>query len=191
MNQDFWNLIKKGDDAAFSQLYNQYSDMLYGYGMKIIANDDLVCEAIQNLFVYIFEKRETLSCPDSLKAYLYSSLKRSLVRTISKKNSITSFASNRIDESRYDFKLTIDIETALIQGEYKQQYLTQLQESLDTLSPQQREVIYLKYYNACSNDEISEILGINNQIVRNIASIALKKIRENGNFKAICVPFIL
>lgn len=191
MNQDFWNLIKKGDQSAFSQLYNQYSDMLYGYGMKITADDDLVCEAIQNLFVYIFEKRERLSYPASVKAYLYASLKRLLIRELSKKNSFRLLAFEQIQEGHYDFNLTIDIETALIEGEYKEQYLSQLQESLNTLSPQQREVIYLKYYNECSNDEISEILGINNQIVRNIASIALKKIRENGNFRAIYIPFIL
>ena len=49
--------IQQGDEEAFRQLYEQYADLLYGYGMKIAGDETLVTEAIQSLFVYIFEKR--------------------------------------------------------------------------------------------------------------------------------------
>ena len=54
-----WDKIQQGDEEAFRQLYEQYADLLYGYGMKIAGDETLVTEAIQSLFVYIFEKRET------------------------------------------------------------------------------------------------------------------------------------
>ena len=50
-----WDKIQQGDEEAFRQLYEQYADLLYGYGMKIAGDDTLVTEAIQSLFVYIFE----------------------------------------------------------------------------------------------------------------------------------------
>lgn len=62
MNTLFWSKIQRGDEGAFRQLYEQYADLLYGYGMKIAGDDDLVTDAIQTLFVYIFEKRENLCC---------------------------------------------------------------------------------------------------------------------------------
>ena len=34
MNTTFWEKIQQGDEEAFRQLYNEYSDLLYGYGMK-------------------------------------------------------------------------------------------------------------------------------------------------------------
>ena len=58
-----WDKIQQGDEEAFRQLYEQYADLLYGYGMKIAGDDDLVTDAIQTLFVYIFEKRETCAVP--------------------------------------------------------------------------------------------------------------------------------
>ena len=30
-----WDKIQQGDEEAFRQLYEQYADLLYGYGMKI------------------------------------------------------------------------------------------------------------------------------------------------------------
>lgn len=53
-----WDKIQQGDEEAFRQLYEQYADLLYGYGMKIAGDETLVTEAVQSLFVYIFEKRE-------------------------------------------------------------------------------------------------------------------------------------
>lgn len=53
-----WDKIQQGDEEAFRQLYEQYADLLYGYGMKIAGDETLVTEAIQSLFVYIFEKEK-------------------------------------------------------------------------------------------------------------------------------------
>ena len=55
MNTTFWEKIQQGDEEAFRQLYSEYSDLLYGYGMKIVGDDDLVTESIQSLFVYLYE----------------------------------------------------------------------------------------------------------------------------------------
>lgn len=62
MNTLFWSKIQRGDEGAFRQLYEQYADLLYGYGMKIAGDDDLVTDAIQTLFVYIFEKEKPVLC---------------------------------------------------------------------------------------------------------------------------------
>ena len=53
MNTLFWSKIQRGDEGAFRQLYEQYADLLYGYGMKIAGDDDLVTDAIQTLFIYL------------------------------------------------------------------------------------------------------------------------------------------
>ena len=82
-----WDKIQQGDEEAFRQLYEQYADLLYGYGMKIAGDDTLVTEAIQSLFVYIFEKRETCAAPQSIPAYLCVSLRHMIVNELKKENS--------------------------------------------------------------------------------------------------------
>lgn len=189
MDKRLWNQLKSGNVEAFGALYDVHADFLYGYGMKIMNNDVLVSDLIQNLFLYIFEKKENLSDPVSVRAYLCTSLKHMAFRQLEKesRNRIVSF--DTINE--YDFELDIDIETALIQHELEEEYLLKLQKALDALSPQQREVIYLKYYKGFTNDEIAEVLEVSNQVVRNISSRALIRLREVGNIKSVMLLIIV
>ena len=60
-----WDKIQQGDEEAFRQLYEQYADLLYGYGMKIAGDDTLVTEAIQSLFFLKIFKKETIAAPQN------------------------------------------------------------------------------------------------------------------------------
>lgn len=189
MDMPLWVEVKNGNVNALGELYDLHADFLYAYGMKIVNNEELILDSIQNLFIYIFEKKDKLSDPVSMRAYLCTSLKNMVLRQLEKeaKNRIVSFDNVK----EYDFELDIDIETALIQSELEEESLLKLQKALTALSPQQREVIYLKYYKEFSNDEIADVLGVSNQVVRNISSRALIKLREIGNIKTIVSLFIV
>lgn len=177
MNQDFWDLIKMGNETAYAELYDNYADQLYSYGMKIIPNEALVSEAIQCLFVNIYERRYFLNRPVSIKAYLFSSLKRMLIRADKQNNHSIPFSD--IENLHLEFKLEIDVETALIRKQYEERFVYYIQSLLNSLSPRQRECIYLKYYKNHSNDEIANILEISNQAVRNLVYKALCKMRTH------------
>ena len=75
-----WSDIVEGREEAFTMLYDLYSDLLYGYGMIIVPDEDVVMDAIQSLFMNIFEKRKHLSVPTSIAAYLCRSLKNILIK---------------------------------------------------------------------------------------------------------------
>lgn len=184
-----WSQFKNGNVKAFGTLYDVHADFLFAYGMKMVNNEVLVSDSIQNLFVYLYEKKEKLAEPASIRAYLCTSLKYLVFRQLEResRNRLVSFE----DVKEYDFELDVDIEAALIQNEVEEEYLIKLQKALGALSPQQREVIYLKYYKEFSNDEIAEVLGVSNQIVRNISSRALIKLREFGNIRFIVLLCVL
>ena len=58
-----WSDITEGRECAYRLLYERFSDLLYGYGMKIVADEAMVVDAIQSLFMNIFEKRKRLAAP--------------------------------------------------------------------------------------------------------------------------------
>ena len=165
-----WDKIQQGDEEAFRQLYEQYADLLYGYGMKIAGDDTLVTEAIQSLFVYIFEKRETCAAPQSIPAYLCVSLRHMIVNELKKEN------SGSLNE--YQFDLEIDIETAIIRSELEKEQLEVLQKELNNLTKQQREVLYLKYYKKMSPEEIAQVMGLTSRTVYNTTHMAISSLRE-------------
>ncbi|ERI88923.1 RNA polymerase sigma factor, sigma-70 family [Bacteroides pyogenes F0041] len=176
-NAAFWEKIRQGDEDAFRQLYEQNADWLYGYGMKITGNDDLVTEAIQTLFVYIFEKRKTCSMPKSITAYLCISLKRILINELKKGYNETFKSLDEVELSEYNFDLEIDVETAIVRSELKKEQLDFLQKELNSLTRQQREVLYLKYYKGLSSDEIAQVMGLTSRTVYNTAYMAISRLR--------------
>ena len=166
MNTTFWEKIQQGDEEAFRQLYNEYSDLLYGYGMKIAGDDDLVTESIQSLFVYLYEKRQSCSEPQSISAYLCVALKRMLLNELKK-------TANGVFTS-----LEIDIETAIVRSELEREQLEVLQKEINGLTKQQREVLYLKYYKKLNSDEIAEVMGLTSRTVYNTTHMAISRLRE-------------
>jgi RNA polymerase sigma-70 factor (ECF subfamily) len=51
-------------------------------------------------------------------------------------------------------------------------------EALGRLSNRQREIIYLKYYQNLSYEEVSEIMNINYQVARNLLYQAIKSLKS-------------
>jgi RNA polymerase sigma factor (sigma-70 family) len=173
-----WDKIQQGDEDAFRQLYDQYADLLYGYGMKIAGDDTVVTEAIQSLFVYIFEKRETCAAPQSIPAYLCVSLRHMIVNELKRENSGTFKSLDEVDTNEYRFDLEIDIETAIIRSELEKEQLEALQKELNGLTKQQREVLYLKYYKKMSPEEIAQVMGLTPRTVYNTTHMAITRLRE-------------
>lgn len=174
-----WSDIVDGREAAYNALYDRYADLLYGYGMKIVADEAVVMDAMQMLFMNIFEKRKSLSAPNSMAAYLCRSLKNLLINEMQSASSKYTCKINDADAADYDFDLQPDIENALIAGEEENEKLRIFKEELSKLSRQQREMLYLRYYKGLAIEEIAEILSVSKRTVYNTTNNALTRLREN------------
>lgn len=174
-----WSDIVEGREEAFTMLYDLYSDLLYGYGMKIVPDEDVVMDAIQSLFMNIFDKRKHLSVPTSIAAYLCRSLKNILINEL---QSASVRNTRQLDETLkadYDFDLELDAEGAMIAGENERERFDIFQAELGKLSHQQREMLYLRYYKGLEIGEIAEILAVSKRTVYNTTNNALTRLREN------------
>lgn len=178
MDTTFWRKIQQGDEGAFRQLYNDYSDLLYGYGMKIAGDDDQVTEAIQSLFVYLYEKRLSCAEPQSISAYLCVALKRILVSELKKTSNGVFKSLDEVEASGYKFDIEIDVETAIVRSELEREQLEVLQKEINGLTKQQREVLYLKYYKKMNPEEIAEVMGLAPRTVYNTTHMAITRLRE-------------
>ncbi len=74
-----WIKFKSGDEAAFIWIYKNYFAVLYNFGRQFNLDSDFVKDQIQDLFIYIRNNRERLTNVNSVKFYLFKSLKRRLL----------------------------------------------------------------------------------------------------------------
>lgn len=59
-----WEAFKMGNESAFIFIYETYFDPLFIYGNQFTNNEDLVKDAIQDLFVEVRKNRRKLGRTD-------------------------------------------------------------------------------------------------------------------------------
>jgi RNA polymerase sigma-70 factor (ECF subfamily) len=64
-------------------------------------------------------------------------------------------------------------------------------QAIDQLSNRQKEIIYLKFYQNLSYEEVSEIMNINYQVARNLLHQAIKAMRKILSGTAVLVPLLV
>lgn len=67
--------LREGDVKAFDELYYRYVHKLMAFARKFFANKEIAEEAVQEIFIRIWEKRSTLDKDKDFKPYLYQAVK--------------------------------------------------------------------------------------------------------------------
>ena len=167
-----WQKIKKGDKNAFNQLLKFYYADLKAYGIKIAGQETFAKEAIQLLFIKIWERRTTLSEVTSVKNYLLNAYRRTLIDFLQAEKKQSQLTPNTPS-------FTISPNELSIFQQEKAAQAIRLTQLLNQLPAKQKEIIYLRFYNQLSYLEIAEIINLNYQSVRNYGVKAIKFLRKN------------
>ena len=175
MNMDkLWQkFLKYGDDHSFSLIYNSHIDKLYSYGIHLGFHSELCKDAIQDVFYKLYLSSENLSGVNNIAAYLFTSLKNRLIDMSRKDSRI-----QKVELINQSFSIDVTILDDIIDAEKAVLLKNKVDELLASLTPQQREAVYLRYMHDLNYTEISELLDINPDSARKLMFRAMKKLRE-------------
>lgn len=163
---DVWIAFKSGNESALELLYTRHFKALGAYGYRITNDKDLVEDAIQDVFVDLWRRKEFLGEVENVKFYLFRSLRNQLSRNI--RHDIFDGAED-IDDF-LDYLSTLSSEQQSIEQEVQLSRIQAIQKALSQLSQRQHEAIHLRFYQGLSLDESSELMGIPKQVVKNLLS---------------------
>lgn len=179
-------LYSKGNNQAFDILLERYKDKLYSYIYFSVRNDELAEDIFQETFVKaivtIQQGRYTEN--GKFSAWL-TRIAHNLIIDLFRQERNENVVSN--DETEVDLfnsiKLSDDtIETKLV----NEQVLSDVRRLVDVLPDNQREVVYMRFYQDLSFKEISEITGvsINTALGRmRYALLNLRRLAEEKNIE--------
>lgn len=170
-NIKLWESFRKGDREAFAALFREHYGTLYKFGNKFTTNTELLEDCIQELFVELWQAKSQAPV-FSVKAYLLKSLKYKLLKAFRKNGKILPIHDNG------DLPFELSHETFLISQQENQVKKEMVIEALGRLTHRQKEIIYLKYYQNLSYEEVSEIMNINYQVARNLLYQAIKSLKN-------------
>ncbi len=166
-----WEAMLQGDLTALEQIYALFHADLYHYALKLTKQVDLAEDAVQDVFMDLWNYRKQLPTVHAPKFYLIRSVRNQCLKLINKQNRFTAL------DAASSFELTILPEELKIKDNSE---LTKkvIAAGMSTLSPRQREIIYLKFYNNLDYEELAEVLDINYQSVVNHIHKAMIKLRK-------------
>lgn len=170
-----WQRLCEGDERALSELYKQHYQYLYNYGRKLLNNDEVVEDAIHDVFATIWHSRKRLNPITSVSSYLVVSLRHRLLRLKKKEEKEFNLDTDNI-ETYPDIQFSsLDI---MIASENNTERKKIVIEAINMLPAQKREVIYLHFVNGMDYEEISDIMDISVHTARNYTSDALTRLKK-------------
>lgn len=163
--------IRAGNEKAFREIYDRYHVQMFYIAKKYVKSADLSQDAVQDIFVKLWNKRDRIDENRSMKGFLFTMLRNHLLNMIrDRKDEIVSMSS--IKEKKLPRKnLTED---DLIYKEYHEI----VKQGMKELSDRKREVFELRTLQGHSNSEVAKLLNINIRTVKTHFYNSSKFMRE-------------
>lgn len=178
-----WGSFKKGDWEAYSRLYDSYFGILNNYGYKFTREKKLIEDAVHDLFVRLWTTRERLSNPASVRNYLFKSLRHILIRKLKKEEKFTD-----IDGQEYPQSFSVNYASETLKRIEDRELQARIRSYIETLPPRQQEIIYLRFYEGLSYEEIADIMSIHVNSAYKLLYKALDNLQNNfGPSPSLCI----
>jgi RNA polymerase sigma factor (sigma-70 family) len=174
---EVWAAFRQGDEQAYAALYEQHAAALYEYGVRLVQDEFLVRDVLHDLFVKLWTKRAKLGSIDNVRYYLLTGLRNAL---LDKKRHDQRYQHLSLDDEA-PFKLSFSPEAEVLQQQEQQEQSARLLVAMEQLSPRQKQVIYLRYYEELEYAQIAELLAINIKGVYKLTARALDALKEIMN----------
>lgn len=152
-------------------IYRKYHRYLYALAMKYLKNTHLAEDAVQHVFVKLWESTREIHIEVNLKNYLYTMTKNYILNYI-RDNKVKVTIS--YEQAQFDLSDEEDI----VRTMEKRQTHELLYRGIDMLPPQKREVCIRKLETEDSNQQIAEKMGISVHTVKSHYQESLKLLRS-------------
>lgn len=184
-DQVLWRALQKGDRSALGCIFDRYVYVLYSYGAQITKDYALIEDCIQDVFVELWQRHASLSDTTSIKFYLFKSLRRRILRKRSQQRSFAVATSTPREEIVFSY------ETQLIQRQSSEENKQKLLHVLKALSEKQKKVIFLKYYDKLSYEEIADIMSMDIKAVYDLVYHSIKTLKKHFQKAVLTLLFFL
>lgn len=166
-DDDLIGCVVHGDKLAFNEIYKRYWAVLYRHAKRMVKSDDEAQDIIQDVFEYLWRKRESLDIKTSVSSYLYSAVRYKVFDLIDKgkvrNNYIEELGSFIANETYTIDHLIIEKELAFL-----------IEKEVSFLPKKMREVFELSRKEHLTHKEIAEKLSLSDQTVKKQIHKALK-----------------
>lgn len=170
-DQDLILLLKEGNHASYSELYQRYYYLLFSYAYKRLGDKEHAKDIIQELFTSLWEKRFSFELKSSFSGYLFTTAN----------NRIINYFLHEDVRGKYASSLAGFIDEDEVKADYliRERQLSDLIEmEIQRLPEKMRQIFELSRKEHLSHREIADKLSLSEKTVDRQVSNALLRLKS-------------
>jgi RNA polymerase sigma-70 factor (ECF subfamily) len=169
--EELLSRLKTGDMKAFESLYKSFHKMLWHYAKVMLKDEDEAEDTVQQIFIRIWEKRDSILISTSFKSYLFTSVRNACLKKMEK--AVREKASDPLESTEME-----RVGKAQDPAQFKD-LQSAIQQSIESLPERCKLVFKLSRFGGLTYVEIAKELDLSVKTVENQMSKALQTLRQD------------
>lgn len=175
-NAQSWNRLKANEIAALHDLYAENYVALMNYGLQLFHNRELVRDAVVQVLLNLWNKREKLPDVQNVRSYLITCIRREVGERLEKERARQKHDSESL--LNYDIH-ELSYEDYLIQNQSNQELKQKLKTAILQLTKREKELLKYRFFESKTYEEIAQQCNITTRTAYNIIHQSIVKLRES------------
>ena len=172
-DEELMKLLSKGNQKAFDEIYLRYSDVLFGYFMKMLARDKEKCEdMVHDLFAKIIRKPDYFNVNRSFRTWVFS-VACNMCKNEYKRMSVRKHVSNDFEPTK-----SLQAESDTLKKVHESTFSESFFKALNAFDEKHKNVFALRHFEGLSMKEIAETIEINEGTVKSRLFYATKTLAK-------------
>jgi RNA polymerase sigma-70 factor (family 1) len=163
-------LLKSGDHAAFTEIYHRFSGLLYTYSYKLTRDTAIAQDMVQDLFISLWDKRDTITFNSSLSGYLYTTIRYKFLKQVAHEKVKSGYAEDFISYMSGGSDAV---------GNYisDKELILEVEKLVAHLPKKMARIFIASRLEYRSHKEIAAEMNLSEKTIKNVMSQAVKNIR--------------
>lgn len=171
--------IRDGDEKTFNLLFNDYYSSLCRYAYDILHDTEVSKEIVLDIFVNIWESRDSFKINYSLRGYMYRVVHNKCLNYLRSLKAFNKLAFVSLDNEKINFQsLHFEVPPEIIEKLFSEQLELRLRQEMEALPAQCREIFYLSRFEDMTYPEIAEKLNLALSTVKTQMLRALTRLKS-------------
>ena len=170
--------LKKGNPSAFKDVFRLLYPRLKGYCKLFISDDNKVEDLIQETFITLWEKRNSIKTDRSVESYLFVILRNNCLNFLRKEkleNNTLSIDMEEVSELQYLYQIDF---LGKEEKSMEEQLVESFQEAVEELPDKMKQVFKLCKIDGRKQKEVADEMGISKKMVEKHIAKAKEQIRD-------------
>ncbi len=179
IEETLFKLVKRGDESAFEMLFKLYYSDLCNYALTIVKIPEIAEEVVQEMFINIWQKRNSIDIEVSWKAYVYRAVHNRCLNHLKRSKVLKNPDQEIREEVIYHHQIAIqNLDPDILDRLISEELAKTIRNELEQLPEQCRKIFLLSREELLTYPEIAEKLNLSINTVKTQMKRALNKLHE-------------